>query len=261
MFTRYFRVPEGFESFVYLSQVQQAMAIRTAVEHWRSLRPRCMGTLYWQLNDVWPVCSWSSVEHSGAWKLLHYAAARFFAPVLLAGRVHDGGVEIRLTNDLLESVTARVTMSVFEFSGRLAGTESWRARVPAGSSRLVARRPLSKIAPDPDKVFVSLSLERGTAAAESELFLVKPKRCTLAQARVRAAISGTDKAPVVDLSTDAPAFFVSLHADGIAGEFEDNCFTLLPGAPRALGFRPRQRVSLERFRRAFSLRHLRDTYR
>jgi beta-mannosidase len=84
---RYFRVPERFEHFVYLSQVQQAMAIGTAVEYWRSRRPYSMGALYWQLNDVWPVASWSSIEHAphgaGRWKALHYAARRFFSPVQL----------------------------------------------------------------------------------------------------------------------------------------------------------------------------------
>ena len=83
MMTRYFRVPEGFENFIFLSQVQQGLAMKTGVEYWRHLQPICMGTLYWQLNDVWPVCSWSSLEYSGRWKLLHYLAKRFYAPVIV----------------------------------------------------------------------------------------------------------------------------------------------------------------------------------
>ena len=78
---RYFRFPQGFENFVYLSQIQQGLAIKTAVEYWRSLKPHCMGTLYWQLNDTWPVASWSSLDHGGGWKALHYMARRFFSPV------------------------------------------------------------------------------------------------------------------------------------------------------------------------------------
>ncbi|HWP68555.1 MAG TPA: glycoside hydrolase family 2 protein, partial [Rectinemataceae bacterium] len=78
---RYFRMPKGFRETLYLSQVQQAMAIKTAVEFWRSNRPRCMGALYWQLNDVWPVTSWSSLEYDGSWKLLHYEANRFYDPL------------------------------------------------------------------------------------------------------------------------------------------------------------------------------------
>ena len=68
-----------FADFVYLSQVQQGLAIKTAVDYWRSLKPHCMGTLYWQLNDTWPVASWACLDHGGGWKLLHHMARRFFA--------------------------------------------------------------------------------------------------------------------------------------------------------------------------------------
>ena len=81
---RNFEFPDSFERLLFLSQCQQAIAIRTAVEYWRSLRPHCMGTLYWQLNDTWPVASWSSLEYGGGWKLLHYAARRFYQPLLIA---------------------------------------------------------------------------------------------------------------------------------------------------------------------------------
>ena len=76
----HFRFPVDFPNFVYLSQVQQALAIKTAVTHWRALKPHCMGTLYWQLNDTWPVCSWSSLDYGGNWKLLHHIARPASSP-------------------------------------------------------------------------------------------------------------------------------------------------------------------------------------
>jgi len=123
MFTRYFRFPESFASFLYLSQVQQALVIKTGVEHWRHLRPVCMGTLYWQPNDNWPVCSWSSLEYGGKWKLLHYMAKRFYAPLLVSAfQSRTGNVEIWITNDsvakvgsltlqLLQSIQLRLNMA------------------------------------------------------------------------------------------------------------------------------------------------------
>ena len=118
MFTRYFRMPDGFDNFVYLSQVQQGLAIKTAVEHWRHLRPACMGTLYWQLNDLWPVCSWSSLEYGGKWKLLHYMAKRFYAPTILSAfQTRDDMVEVWVTNDRAEAVVADATLRVFDFGG------------------------------------------------------------------------------------------------------------------------------------------------
>ncbi len=116
---RYFRFPEGFANFVYLSQVQQALAIKTAVDYWRSLKPHCMGTLYWQLNDTWPVASWSSLDYGGGWKVLHYAARRFFQPVNVAAIPSPDGSEIRfsLVNDTLEDVTVSLTLSLLTLSG------------------------------------------------------------------------------------------------------------------------------------------------
>ena len=81
---RYFRFPKDFSNFVHLSQIQQGLAIRTAVDFWRSLKPHCMGTLYWQLNDTWPVASWASLDYGGNWKAMHYMTRRFFQPVAVA---------------------------------------------------------------------------------------------------------------------------------------------------------------------------------
>ena len=98
---RYFAFPDSFKRTLFLSQCQQAMAIRTAVDYWRSLKPHCMGTLYWQLNDTWPVASWSSLEYGGGWKLLHYAARDFYSEV----RVVMGPVAVskNMAADLLSS--------------------------------------------------------------------------------------------------------------------------------------------------------------
>ncbi len=76
--------PTSFDAFVYASQLLQADAIRYGVEHFRRNRGRCMGAIYWQLNDCWPVISWASIDYCGRWKALHYAAKRFFRPLTLS---------------------------------------------------------------------------------------------------------------------------------------------------------------------------------
>ena len=85
----WFRLPGKFEDLLWTSQVLQGLAIKYAVEHWRRSMPRTMGTLYWQLNDCWPVASWSSIDYYGRWKALHYMAKRFYAPLLITG-LEDG---------------------------------------------------------------------------------------------------------------------------------------------------------------------------
>jgi beta-mannosidase len=261
MFTRYFRVPEGFENFVYLSQVQQAMAITTAVEYWRALRPICMGTLFWQLNDNWPVCSWSSVEYDGTWKLLHYAARRFFAPVLLCAWLKEGKIEVSLVNDLPGEARCRATIAAVSFSGKVLQKESHDVRAAAGSARRVKSWALEEIAPSPDAAFLHLTLEHDGETSYGELFLTEPKRVSLESAEVTLETEGTEGGFSVRLTTDAPAFYAALDAGGIAGEFSDNCMTLLPGTPRTVRFTPREKVTADRFRRSLSVRHLRDTYR
>ena len=108
---QHFKVPTDTPSIIYLSQVQQALAIKTASEGWRALRPHCMGTLYWQLNDLWPVASWSSLEYGGKWKHLHYHAKRFFAPVAVVAKPSRDGesVEFWALNDTAEAVGATVS--------------------------------------------------------------------------------------------------------------------------------------------------------
>ena len=260
MFTRYFRVPEGFESFVYLSQVQQVLAIRTAVEHWRRMRPTCMGTLYWQLDDNWPVCSWSSIDYSGTWKLLHYAARRFYAPVLLSGRLTESHLEVWITNDLTEEVRRNPVTSVFDFAGRKVREEHAEVTAPAGSSRLVRRWHLSELITSSERQFVHLRLADAPEETGSEVFLTEPKRCSLSDANVTLDCRQTDNGYSITVSAERPAFFVSLFAAGIRGEFSDNCFTLLPASPRVISFQPRGPAAWQDFTRALSVKHLRQTY-
>ena len=101
------RPAKDFADLVYLTQVNQAEAIRIAALHHRACRPVTMGSLYWQLNDVWPSISWASIDHDGQWKLLNYAARRFFAPQAIAAEHKDGATRISLISDATTPIAAR----------------------------------------------------------------------------------------------------------------------------------------------------------
>ena len=134
-----FRMPKDFQSLVYLSMVLQAEGIRYGVEHWRRNRERVSGTLIWQLNDCWPVASWSSIDYFGRWKALHYAARKFYAPVLLSiedkgesmGRVRHQRYRARLDrrsalvvgNPRRQSAQVRYRKSLGESPGRRPGVQ------------------------------------------------------------------------------------------------------------------------------------------
>ena len=223
MFARYFKFPSGLAEFVYLSQVQQLLAIRTAVEFWRTLRPHCMGTLYWQLNDNWPVASWSSIDYHGNWKLLHYAAKRFYAPLLITARGGEGGkAEFYAVNDEPTDFSGTLTVERWSFSGGMLGRSEIPVAVPAASSVKL------DVAPEGGTAEEFWHYELG--GGEGELFFADFKALPLADPAINLRrIDGCSW----ELSADAPAFFVALDCDSPA-VWSDNGFTLLPGRPRVI---------------------------
>ncbi|HCE42798.1 MAG TPA: hypothetical protein DET40_04560 [Lentisphaeria bacterium] len=261
MFSRYFRLPEGFENFVFLSQVMQGIAIKTAVEHWRRLRPRCMGIIYWQLNDNWPVCSWASLNYQGSWKLLHYMARRFYAPELLSViQDEKGKIEIFLTGDSMKEKKAIITVKVHDFTGKVTFEDKFSATVPAGGARMAKEYSLEKLAAKPNEHFMTLEMEIDGSVSRNEHFFSVWKKCELPKADVKVKVRQSKEGFEVSLQTNSPAFYVGLFADNIGGEFDDNCFTLLPGEEKILIFRPRRKVTTEAFKKALSVKHLRQTY-
>ncbi|MDP2791982.1 MAG: glycoside hydrolase family 2 protein [Rectinemataceae bacterium] len=252
---RYFRMPKNFKATLYLSQVQQAMAIQTAVEFWRSERPRCMGSLYWQLNDVWPVTSWSSLEYSGAWKLLHYAARRFYDPLLLSLILIDGRIELRAVNDGFADVDGKFQLSFVDFSGKVLRRFDNNARLPAEKSTILWSMRLADAPTAPDRCFAEArflaadtelgsSGRKGSLERRTSLFLTEPKRCSLVDARLSlrveaAEVKGESALFVRIVAKAAPAFYVSPEFEGIAGRFEDSGFHLAQGESRRLRFFPK----------------------
>ena len=261
MMTRYFRIPTGFANLVYLSQVQQSIAIKTAVEYWRHLQPKCMGTLYWQLNDVWPVCSWSSIEHGGKWKLLHYMARRFYQPVIVTAfqQVQDE-VEVWVVSDRHESLSAHVRLRILDLVGESIKEMDFEVNVPGGGSVQVARFALPELVERPEQAFMVLEVEAGRDRHVNEYFFVPYKRYELPVPQITTQVRSHGEQFAVTLTTDKPAFFVNLNVAGIAGEFDDNCITLLPGSERTLLFSPRQKVTQEQLSSNLQVQHLRGTY-
>ncbi|MBD8892757.1 glycoside hydrolase family 2 protein [Roseibium litorale] len=232
---RYFRFPRDFENFVYLSQVQQGLAIRTAVEYWRSLKPHCMGALYWQLNDTWPVASWSSLDYGGGWKALHFMAKRFFEPVqVFALPDEDGTLSLCAVNDMLEPVQLTCAVERWNLQGGCETLFEVQADVPADK----AVRPGHPVLREAGAGEL-LVLRWRSACGRSGCDHVMPKAYKgLALARPAIAMSLEPVDPdgagnvvaAVTLTTDKPALFVALEADRQL-VLSDNFFTLLPGVP------------------------------
>ncbi|MGL4309711.1 MAG: beta-mannosidase [Paracoccaceae bacterium] len=232
---RYFRFPVGFENFVYLSQVQQGLAIKTAVTHWRSLKPHCMGTLIWQLNDTWPVCSWSSLDHGGGWKLLHHMAKHFYAPVTVVAVPEGGRLLLKAVSDKAGEVSITVTARATDMAGQTR--EIAKATAIVGeSATAVIDLPADALGPQDMLLW---TWEGSDGSRGGDHFAPKPyKSYDLQPAHLTSDVTEENGVYSITVSADALALFVSLESD-IPGRFSENAFVLFPGCPATITFTPR----------------------
>lgn len=126
-----FKYPKDFKSLLYVSQILQGMAIKSGVDHWRRSRGRCMGTLYWQINDNWPVASWAGIDYYGRWKALHYMAAKFYAPVAVSIRKTKDSVSVWLANETRAAQRCSASLRVRDMTFRVV--KEWKADAEAGA--------------------------------------------------------------------------------------------------------------------------------
>ena len=236
--SRTYRYPNSFDNLLYASQLLQAEAIRYGVEHWRRNRERCMGAIIWQLNDCWPVASWASIDYYGRWKAMHYAAKRFFAPVMLS--VHEEG-EIsqnpKINELCLRPLERSARMSVAnETMETVRGTVRWALRAPDASvlregSEAVEAAPLSSVwleklefpgVPLTD-VYFSCELEvDGEIVSRSTALFCAPKHFAFRDPHLRAERDGE----YVTVRADAFASYVCIESEDPDLLLEDNFFDL-----------------------------------
>ena len=140
--------PKDFASFLYVSQVLQAEGIKIGAEHFRRSRPETMGSIFWQLNDCWPVASWSSIDYYGRWKALQYYARRFYAPILVSPHVEDGSVKVYIVSDKTDSTPASLRVRLMDFDGKVLLEEKHDVELSSpcqqGLSRLAALAKLRR---------------------------------------------------------------------------------------------------------------------
>lgn len=267
-FSRYFRVPLSFESMVYLSQVQQAIAIQTAVQYWRSLRPICMGATVWQLNDVWPIASWSSIDYSGKWKLLHYNEEKFFAPVFLSAFIKDKVFHAFVLNDTRKDLPIKVTISTLDFNGNKVKDDIViNQTVSPDSSTLIHKFEIDKPIFDS---FIYATMEYGNNKIDTTVFTSFQKKCDLENPEIYYEIEEISNKPGsfrIKLTSAKPAFYVSLDQQGIPGIFSDNMFTLLQNQTKTIEFTPNtygnkklKIVTLNTFKKQLKIASLYDSF-
>jgi len=267
----WFRLPSSFDMTLWASQILQGMAIKYACEHWRRSMPRGMGTLYWQLNDVWPVASWASIDYHGRWKALHYMARHFFAPVLVSGLEDKdkGTVEIHITSDRLQTMPAKLKWHVTDASGKKIASGSKDVRTPVNGNRKAhTLRLADELAEHSERdliVWLELTVKGEPTASRKCTNLVtfgRPKHLQLAEkpgitADVKKRKDGSFK---VTLATREPALWAWLELKGKDARFSDNFVHLRPGTKTAIIATPAADMSVSEFRKRLETRSLADTW-
>ena len=276
--SRRYRFPKSQDDLIYLSQLNQAYCMQIGVEHYRRTMPHCMGAIYWQLNDCWPVASWSSIEHTGRWRALHHVARRFNAPALVSAHVTgDEGVivgnyrtssvrEVHLYTvyDAPATATGRLRWDLFHLDGRalLSGKKSVRLR--PGESVLQRTLDLGKLLASHgrDHVYLRIALDvDGTLASEETIFLAPPRFLELPRAKIKPALKRL--APdryLLTLESAVLQHRVAFDLAGHAHTASDNYLELYPREKKQILITLERPAAITDLRAALRLRSLADTY-
>jgi len=228
-----FGEPADFAGFAYLSQAMQAEGIELAALHHRRSRPFTMGSLYWQLNDVWPGASWSSVDWFGRWKALQFHARRFYAPVAVAAlRDPKGATGVNLLNDRPRAVRGELRLRVMGLDGKVLRDERKAVELaPLSSTKFgdyLDTDLLGKADPAATVAAFDLQIE-GEPASRGVVYFVPAKQMQWKQAGLRAELRRDGSGLVLDIAASRLARAVWIDFGDIDAELSDNALTLLPG--------------------------------
>lgn len=258
-----FRLPKDFVSLVYLSMALQAEGIRYGVEHWRRHPDRVAGILYWQLNDCWPVASWSSLDYFGRWKALHYSARHFYAPLMLSIEDKPPEQGVYVSNDLLEPWEGTVRWSLETLAGEVLTSGQAPVKVAPQAATQVCRLDFSdRISDDNIRTLVFIAeLYQGDQFVTRQTAGFAPiKHLSLADPAVTVDLRGERGQLIVGLTSRSLALLVEVSLTGADVVFSDNYFTLPPGRTARISCPLPTGWTLSRARKAFRLRSVYDSY-
>ncbi len=227
-------LPRDLEEYVDFSMIAQAEGLKFGIEHFRRRKPHCSGTLFWQLNDCWPVLSWSVMDYYGFAKAGYYYVRRAYAPILASFKaLEDGDVELWVTNDTLSEVEGNVTVRLRTFGGDTVWEESLPVRVGANCSRPVGRWDGSENNGQADR-YLSIHSREGFCPSNRHFFAaIKDLHRTPVQPEVTITPSG-DRELQIHLWASEYAYFVHLITPNETAHSRDNYFDLEPGESRTI---------------------------
>lgn len=235
----YYKVPQRFDDLVYAGLVLQGQGIRHGIEAHRRHRPYCMGSLVWQLNDSWPVVSWSGIDYYGNWKAMHYQMQRAFAPLAINAYREGDDLSYYIFSDQLQAMPLRLTLELMGFDGKVHGKLQTDCTAAANATTLAYRQTIDEAlqGKDPATSLVRITARdlKGNVVAEGIYYFAHPKDQRLPIAKLTTRTK-TNKNGQLELTLKADQLardvFVEIPVQGV--RFSDNFFDLLPGQTKRI---------------------------
>lgn len=257
---RDYKVPKDFRQFLYVGQVLQAEGIKVAMEAHRAHRDYCMGSMFWQINDCWPVASWSSIDYFGRWKAQQFYARKSYAPVLVSVWRDGAAISVHVVNDRLKDIGAELLLEVMDFHGKVLKT----IRQPLTLKANAAATPYKTDVYDllsgflPTGVLVRARLRAGKdVLAEDRLYVRPVKDLVLPDAKITTKVKALGEGEfAIGLTSDALAKNLYLSFDDTDGVFSDNYFDLMPGETAIVTFKPAKAMTAAEIERDIKMMHM-----
>jgi beta-mannosidase len=255
--------PKDFASFLYVSQVLQAEGIKIGAEHFRRSRPETMGSIFWQLNDCWPVASWSSIDYYGRWKALQYYARRFYAPILVSPHVENGALKVYIVSDKTKATQETLRVRLMDFDGKVLLEDSRAVEVTPLDSKVYLDWPLKKVADagaaDTSRVFIVADLSaNGEQISRNLVYLASTKEIHLKPAALSVETTGGNGSYKVRITSRVLARSVYLSFGNLDVKVSDNYFDLLPGETAEIAVK--SAVSLDALKAQLKVISLTDAF-
>jgi len=230
-----YRTPKDFQSFLYMSQLLQGDAVRIAMEAYRRDMPYCMGSLFWQHDDCWPVASWSSRDYYGRWKAQHYFAKKAYSDLLVSPIANNDTLNVYIVSDRLKPVKGKLQIRIMDLKGNIVFSQEKIVTAPANASKIQFSADIERLLNGKQRNEVVVNarfIESGkTEAISSNYFLTRYKNIDFPKAIITKRTTVADGGFDVTAESNVFARGVFFSINGIDNFFSDNYFDLLPGEP------------------------------
>lgn len=259
----YYHEPKNFEDFVYIGLVMQGNGMEESVEAMRRGRPYCMGALYWQINDSWPVVSWASIDYYDNWKAQHYRMRNVFAPLALGVKFTDNQLNYYTMSDYLHNVNnLQLTVQVVDFNKGVIKEFKEKVQAEANASKIMKTYNVSEIISEADKantmIRAWLTDSKGKTISTKDYFFYWPNKLNLPETTVNTSVKYANGKYIVTLTSEKLAKDVFVEIPVMGAKFTDNFVNLLPGEKKVIEITSPELKAAART--PVTVKHVRETY-